>query len=176
MARDPGSRVSRGDVAGAMRLMGCLRLLGFEEHADAVLACAHTMQIDIEDPEGVALLLNAHLSAGMTEQAASLLARDPASHVLLDDSRKVADLLRALSAAGAEAQVSSLAARAVTDTVFWILWTPGGLPEAMREMGAGAQADLFEKRILDEGELRDYFNRDGMTRYRFGREPRWYPR
>jgi hypothetical protein len=38
-------------------------------------------------------------------------------------------------------------------------------------MGAGAQADLFERRILDEGELRDHFNRDGMTRYPFGREP-----
>lgn len=41
----------------------------------------------------------------------------------------------------------------------------------MCETGAGAQADLIEKRILDEGELRDYFNRDNMTRYRFGREP-----
>lgn len=85
--------------------------------------------------------------------------------------QKVADLLRALSAAGAEAQVSSLAARAATDTVFWTLWTSGGLPKAMRETGAGAQANLFEKRILEEGELQDYFNRDGMTRYRFGREP-----
>jgi hypothetical protein len=171
MARDPVSRVSRGDVAGAMRLTRCLRSLGFEENADAVLARAHAMQVNIEDPESVALLLNAYLSAGMTEQAAALLGRDPASHVLLDDSQKVADLLRALSAAGAEAQVSSLAARAATDTVFGTLWTPGGLPEAMREMGAGAQADLFERRILDEGELQDYFHRDGMTRYPFGREP-----
>jgi hypothetical protein len=117
-----------------MRMMKCLRSLGFKEHADAVLAHAHAMQVNIEDPESVALLLNAYLSAGMTEQAAALLGRDPASHVLLDDSRKVADLLRALSTAGAEAQVSSLAARAATDTVFWTLWTPGGLPEAMREM------------------------------------------
>ena len=170
MTRDPASRVSGGDVTGAMRLMGCLRRLGFEEHADAVLARAHAMQVNIEDPESVTLLLNAYLSAGMTEQAAVLLASDPASHVLLDDSRKVADLLRALSAAGAEAQVSSLAARAATDTVFWALWTPGGLPKAMREMGQGAQADLFERRILDEGELQDY-NRDDLTRYRFGREP-----
>jgi len=175
MARDPASRVSHGDVAGAMGLMKCLRRLGFEEHADAVLARAHAMQVNIEDPESVALLLNAYLSAGMTEQAAALLARDPASHVLLDDSRKVADLLRALSAAGAEAQVSSLAARAATDTVFWTLWTPGGLPKAMREMGAGAQADLFERRILDEGELQDHFNGDVMTRYRFGREPAGTP-
>ena len=171
MARDPASRISRRDVAGAMRLMKCLRRLGFEEHADAVLARAHAMQVNIEDPESVALLLNAYLSAGMTEQAAALLGRDPASHVLLDDSQKVADLLRALSTAGAEAQVSSLAARAATDTVFWALWTPGELPEAMREMGAGAQADLFERRILDEGELQYHFNRDGMTRYPFGREP-----
>jgi hypothetical protein len=170
MARNPASRVSRGDVAGAMRLMGCLRRLGFEEHADAVLARAHGMQVNIEDPESVTLLLNAYLSAGMTDQAAALLARDPAAHVLLDDSRKVADLLHALSAADAGAQVSSLAARAAADTVFRVLWTPGGLPEAMRDMGQGAQADLFERRILDEGELQDY-NRDGMTRYRFGREP-----
>ena len=40
----------------------------------------------------------------------------------------------------------------------------------MRELGQGPQADLFEKRILDEGKLQDY-NRDGMARYRFGREP-----
>jgi hypothetical protein len=128
------------------------------------------MQVDLEDPESITLLLNAYLSAGMTEQAAALLARDPASHVLLDDSRKVADLLRALSAAGAKAQVSSLATRAATETVFRILWTPGGLLKAMREMGAEAQADLFEKRILDKGEFQDH-NRDSMTRYRFGREP-----
>ena len=170
MARDPASRVSGGGAAGAIRLMRCLRLLGFEEHADAVLARTQEMQVDIEDPESVTLLLNAYLSAGMTEQAAALLASDTAAHVLLNDSRKVADLLRALNAAGAEAQASSLAARAATDTVFWILWTPGGLPEAMREIGAGDQADLFEERILDEGEFKDY-NRDGMTRYHFGREP-----
>jgi uncharacterized protein YidB (DUF937 family) len=170
MARDPASHVFRADVAGAMRLMGCLRRLGFEEHADAILARAHAMQVNIEDPQSVTLLLNAYLSAGMTEQAAALLARDPAAHVLLDDSQKVADLLHALSAAGAGAQVSSLAARAAADTVFRVLWTPGGLPKAMREMGQGAQADLVEKRILDEGKLQDY-NRDGMTRYRFGREP-----
>lgn len=170
MTRHPASRVSPGDLAGAMRLTGCLRLLGFGEHADAVLARAHATQVSIEDPESVALLLNAYLSAGMTEQAAALLARDPASHVLLDDSQKVADLLRALSAAGARAQVSSLAARAAADTVFRVLWTPGGLPKTMRETGQGAQADLFEKRILDEGKLQDH-NRDGMTRYRFGREP-----
>jgi len=170
MARDPASRVAPRDVAGAVRLTGCLRRLGFEEHADAVLARAHAMQLSIEDPESVTLLLNAYLSAGMTEQAADLLASDPAAHVLLDDSRKVAELLRALSTAGAEAQVASLAARAAADTVFWVLWTPGGLPKAMRETGQVAQADLFEKRILDEGELQDH-DRDGMTRYRFGREP-----
>lgn len=170
IARDPASRVSPGDVAGAMRLTGCLRRLGFDEHADAVLARAHAAKVSTEDPKGVALLLNAYLSAGMTEQAAALLARDPAAHVLLDDSQKVADLLRALSAAGAGAQVSSLAARAAADTVFRVLWTPGGLPKAMRETGQGAQADLFEKRILDEGKLQDH-DRDGMTRYRFGREP-----
>ncbi len=170
MARDPASRVARGDLASAMRLMGCLRRLGFEAHADAVLGRANAMHVNIEDPETVTLLLNAYLSAGMREQAAALLASDPASHVLLDDSQKVAGLLRALSAAGAEAQVSSLATRAATDTGFRAMWAPGGLLKAMREMGAEAQADLFEKRILDKGELQDY-NRDGMTRYRFGREP-----
>jgi hypothetical protein len=159
-----------------MRSMRCLRHLGFEEHADAVLARAPAMQVNIEDPESAALLLNAYLSAGMTEQAAALLAREPACHALLDDSRKVADLFRALSAAGAEAQVSSLAARAATDTVFWTLWTPGGLPKAMREIGAGAQVDLFERRILDEGKLQNRFYRDGMTRYRFDREPDGIPR
>jgi ribosomal protein S28E/S33 len=148
MARDPASRVAPRDVAGAVRLTGCLRRLGFEEHADAVLARADAMQVSIEDPESVTLLLNAYLSAGMTEQAADLLASDPAAHVLLDDSRKVAELLRALSAAGAEAQVSALAARAAADTVFRVLWTPGGLPKAMRETGQVAQADLFEKRML----------------------------
>lgn len=157
--------------------MRCLRRPGLEEHADSILARADATRVDIEDPESVTLLLNAYLSAGMTDQAEALLARDPASHVLLRDSRKVADLLRALSAAGAEAQVASLATRAATDTVLWALWSSDGLPKAMRELGAGAQADLLEKRILDEGrgELQDHFSRDNMVRYRFGRDPAGTP-
>ena len=63
----------------------------------------------LDDPRGVADLLDNLRRAGAHEQVTALLARDPAGHVALDDPRGVASLLGSLREAGAQEQVTALA-------------------------------------------------------------------
>jgi NgoMIV restriction enzyme len=79
---------------------------------DAVLlardpaACA-----TLDDPYGVARLLDSLREVDARQQAEALLARDPAAHVALFDPRSVAALLDALQGAGAHGQVAILTGR-----------------------------------------------------------------
>jgi hypothetical protein len=65
----------------------------------------------LDDPGGVAFLLENLRAAGADEQAAVLLARDPAAHAALDSSGAAALLLGSLREAGAHDQAAALAGR-----------------------------------------------------------------
>ena len=101
----------------------------------------------LDDPGGVASLLDALREAGAHDQTAALLARDPAAHAALDDpggkgarAWHVSRLLRSLELAGAHDQVAALASRAAAhapldnpdDVVF--------LVDGLRSVGAHDQA------------------------------------
>ena len=69
------------------------------------------VNIALDDPGGVAWLLDSLREAGAQQQAAALLARDPAAHAALDDPHGVARLLHSLREAGAQHQAAALVAR-----------------------------------------------------------------
>ena len=75
-------------------------------------AAAHA---PLDDPDGVAVLLDSLREAGAHEQAAALLARDPAA---LDDPDVVAVLLDRLRRAGAADQAAALAAQLPAASMF----------------------------------------------------------
>jgi len=101
-------------------------------------AAAH---VALDDPYGVAGLLDRLREAGAQDQAAALLARDPAAHVSLEDSAGVARLLGRLREAGAQDQAAALLARDPAAHV--ALEDPGGIAmllDSLREAGAQDQA------------------------------------
>jgi hypothetical protein len=67
--------------------------------------------VALDDPYGVAELLDSLRLAGAHEQAAALLACDPAAHASLDNLFAVVFLLDRLRAAGAREQATALAGR-----------------------------------------------------------------
>ena len=96
-----------GDPRAALYLShppACLRA----DPRPAHWAAAHAA---LDDPVGVARLLDSLREAGAHEQAAALLARDPAAHAALDDPCGVARLLDSLREAGADEQAAALLAR-----------------------------------------------------------------
>jgi Trypsin-like peptidase domain len=110
---DPPPRVPPGDASlralgapGVARLLASLREAG-DEQVNALAS-----DTSLEDPMGVALLLNGLREAGLPEQVAVLLRRDPAAHASLEDGNAVAILLIGLKRAGAHDQLSALADRA----------------------------------------------------------------
>ena len=114
-------------------------------------AAAHA---SLDDPRGVAVLLDGLRKAGMREQAAVLAVR-AAAHASLDDPGLVSVLLRGLWGAGAERQAAVLAARA---TVHVALDDPGGvgwLLEALRAAGAEQQAAVLAARAAAHAPLND---------------------
>ena len=124
----PGDQAALGDAAHARGLYrdaaqlhknaaasGNPRAVLYLSHPPACLradprpahwAAAHA---PLDDPGGVASLLDSLREAGAHEQAAALLARDPAAHAALDDPGGVASLLDSLREAGAHEQAAALA-------------------------------------------------------------------
>ena len=97
-------------------------------------------QVSLDDPGGVAWLLDRLREAGAQEQVTALLHRDPAAHVALDDPGGVARLLDRLREAGAQEQVTALLHRDPAAHV--ALDDPGGvarLLQCLREAGAQEQ-------------------------------------
>ncbi len=152
-----------GDTRAALYLSqppGCLRA----DPRPADWAAAHA---PLDDPAGVARLLDGLQAVGAHEQAAALLARDPAAHVALDDPRAVARLLGGLRAAGAGEQAAALAARAAAhapldDPVDVVV-----LLDSLREASAEQQAAALAGRLPGAG-MFELFRKQGQ--FRFGRE------
>jgi hypothetical protein len=95
------------------------RAPGAGEAAQALAARA-AAGIPLEDPQGIAQVLEELHVAGAAGPLQALLARDPAGQVSLgpDQQRGVARLLRALRAAGAAQAAQALAARAADAGMF----------------------------------------------------------
>jgi hypothetical protein len=68
-------------------------------------------QVNLNDPEAIAWLLDALNKAGTGNAVQALLARDPAAHVRLDDPEGIARLLEALYGIGADNAIRTLLAR-----------------------------------------------------------------
>ena len=125
-------------AAWLARPPGCLRA----DPRPAHWAAAHA---PLDDPDGVARLLDALWAAGAHEQAAALGTR-AAAHAPLDNPRGVAALLDRLRAAGAGEQAAALAARAAAHAP---LDNPRGVAAllgSLREAAAGDQAAALAAR------------------------------
>ncbi|MFD0686011.1 hypothetical protein [Actinomadura fibrosa] len=96
-----------GDHAAAADLVELLRQIHPTDSRPADLAAAHTA---LDDPRGVAHLLNDLHQMGLDEQVGAF-AKRVVAHVPVDDPRGVADLLRVLRGVGAKEQITMLLAR-----------------------------------------------------------------
>ena len=126
---------------------GCLRADG----RPAYWAAAHAA---LDDPDGVASLLDRLREAGADDQAAALLARDPAAHAALDHPDAVARLLDSLRAAGADDQAAALLAR--DPAAHAALGHPGivaFLLDRLRAAGAHDQAAALASRAAGHAAL-----------------------
>jgi uncharacterized protein YidB (DUF937 family) len=127
----PGDQAALGDAANARGLYrtatqlhknatasGNLRAASYLTHhpppclsADVRPAHWAAAHVSLDDPAGVAELLDSLRKAGAGKQATALLRRDPAAHVSLDDPAGVAWLMRSLRKAGAGKQATALLRR-----------------------------------------------------------------
>ena len=104
-----------------------------------------------------------------------LLARDPGTLVALDLPASVADLLKAMWNAGAVEQVRALARRAAEECGN-LTTGPGSLLNALRDVGAEAEAATLMNRLPAEGCFESFLvEGDNKVVYRFGREPDGIP-
>ena len=132
-----------GNLPAAVRLSlppSCLR-------ADSRPASWAATHAPLDDPAGVARLLDSLRKAGADMQAAALLARDPAACASLDDPYGVAALLGGLLEAGADMQVAALLAR--DPAACASLDDPAGmalLRYSLLEAGADEQAAALARR------------------------------
>jgi uncharacterized protein YidB (DUF937 family) len=118
--------VTLGSASAAGQLIGHLRQVRPADTTRAARWAADHVSLD--DPLGVALLLQVLRAAGASDAVTALLARDPAGHASLDSPQGVAGLLQELRAAGASDAVTALASRAAghasldsPDAVAWLL-------------------------------------------------------
>ena len=100
----------------------------------------------LDDPRGMAWLLDSLREVGAHEQATALLRRDPAAHVALDDPGAVASLLNSLRAAGGQDQVTALAERAAAHVALDDPGAMASLLDSLRAVGAHEQATALLRR------------------------------
>ena len=115
-------------------------------------AAAHTA---LDDPYGVAVLLDSLREAGAHEQAAALLARDPAAHAPLDAPGRVASLVDSLRVAGADEQAAALAGRAAAHAPLDDPGRVASLVDSLRVAGADEQAAALAGRAAAHAPLDD---------------------
>ena len=139
------TRVNHPD--GFAWLLWHLARSGSKQQA-AALAARAAAHADLDDPFGVAWLLQALREADAGQQVAALIARNPAAHVDLDNPGGVAWLLHSLREAGAEQQVAALIDRDPAAHV--ALDDTGGVAELLGRLqraGAKQQASTLIARI-----------------------------
>ena len=139
----------------------------------AALASRAAAHAALDNPGGVAVLLDSLRQAGARDQAAALASR-AAAHAALDDPGGVAWLLRSLRAAGADEQAAALLAR---DPAAHALDNPGGvggvgfLLSRLREAGAHDQAAALTERLPAAGMFGLFLEQQGHEdQFRFGQQ------
>ena len=108
----------------------------------------------LDDPHGVAVLLDGLRKAGAGEQVAALAAR-AAAHASLDDPGLVSVLLDGLRKAGAGEQVAALAARAAAHASLDDLFGVAVLLDGLRKAGAEQQVAALAARAAAHASLDD---------------------
>jgi hypothetical protein len=135
-----------GSAAAAAALVSQLHRVHTGIPEAAHYAATHA---SLDEPYGVAGLLEALRGAGMQEQVAALLARDPATHTNLDKPSGVARLLDTLCEIGAQEQVATLLARdPATHTNLDEPDAAAGLLYALRDAGAQEQVTTLAERLV----------------------------
>jgi hypothetical protein len=107
-----GRVAAEADVSDPYAVAGLLRALRGAQSAVFLLADRAAQGTSLDNPSGIAWLLDALTEARAKDAVTALLARNPAAHVALDDPFDVARLLQALGAAGARSARTALASRA----------------------------------------------------------------
>lgn len=132
-----------GDPLAGLRLVSNLYRARPSDHRPASWAARN---ITLDNPLGVARLLNGLLDAGAEDQVNALVARDPATRASLGNIDYVVTLLKALRKAGANEQTIRLADRAADSAS---LDDPLGVAEllhALREASAKEQVGALVAR------------------------------
>ena len=140
------------DARACVRLVRVLRQCWPADYRPAQWAAGH---VPLDDPVGVASLLDWLRAAGAQDQVTVLLARDPAAHAAVDDPRAVTYLLRWLRGAEAQAQVTVLAARAAGHVAVDDLYGVGNLLGELRVAGMDEQVTLLAARAAGHATLDD---------------------
>ena len=143
---------THGDPLAGAILVRLLHTLCPGDQRPADWAAAHTR---LDNPRGLAGLLDALREAGATGQITALLDRDPAGHTRLDNPYGLAGLLDALREAGATGQITALAARAAAHAPLDKPFGLARLPGALREVGATDQAAALAARAAAHAPLDD---------------------
>ena len=140
------------DARACVRLVRVLRQCWPADYRPAQWAAGH---VPLDDPVGVASLLDWLRAAGAQDQVTVLLARDPAAHAAVDDPRAVTYLLRWLRGAEAQAQVTVLAACAAGHVAVDDLYGVGNLLGELRVAGMDEQVTLLAARAAGHATLDD---------------------
>ncbi|GBQ03905.1 hypothetical protein SSP531S_53840 [Streptomyces spongiicola] len=143
---------THGNPRAASALVAHLHTLHPTDHHPAQEAAAHA---SLDDPSGVARLLEGLREAGAQEQVTTLAER-AAAHASLDHPSAVAELLEGLREAGAQEQVTTLvnrdpAAHASLDHPSAV----AELLEGLREAGAQEQVTTLAERAAAHASLDD---------------------
>jgi len=127
-----------GDPFAAAMLVSNLHELHPADRRPARWGAAHA---SLDDPRGVASLLDSLRDAGADEQVIELVARDPSASVALDNPLGVGMLLGSLQRAGAGQQATKLAGRRTGR----VSLNPRGVASLLDSLrGAGADEQVAE--------------------------------
>ena len=147
------SAASQGDPYAASFLVWLLRRASPSSASRAALWAA--ADIDLDDPAGVAGLLDGLHKADAEGAVAALLARGPASQVSLEAPTDVAMLLRTLHEVGHGEGVSELAERAASNVSLTDSAGVAVLLNALREAQASGAAAVLAVRAAAHVRLTD---------------------
>ncbi|WP_411153055.1 hypothetical protein [Streptomyces sp. A30] len=163
-----------GNPRAVARLLGVLLTVGMEDQVAVLLDRDPAVHVTLDEPVGVADLLEQLRKAEARQQAAAL-AKRAAAHTpdtALADPWAAARLLKALERAGAHQQAAVLAERAAAHASFEAMWAVALLQRELLKTGARKQSAALVERLTAAGRFEAFIaSGDRRERYRFGREP-----
>ncbi|KUN58924.1 hypothetical protein AQJ46_42385 [Streptomyces canus] len=163
-----------GNPRAVARLLGVLLTAGMEDQVAVLLDRDPAVHVTLDEPVGVADLLEELRKAEARQQAAALAKRAAAhtADTALADPWVAARLLKALERAGAHQQAAVLAERAAAHASLEAMWAVALLQRELLKTGARKQSAALVERLTAAGRFEVFIaSGDRRERYRFGREP-----